>query len=102
MSDIAASITSSAGPKLIQKRLDMSSNSGLGRSSNVTIFGSSAMPQIGHAPGAFSRTSGSIGQTYSTVAPVGTVVGVVARCAGGTRNAAGSLRNFTKHPGEQK
>ena len=43
----------------------MSSSSSFGCSSSETVTGSSAMPQIGHDPGPFCRTSGCIGQVYS-------------------------------------
>src|SRR5689334_15794042 len=102
ISDIAKIMTAAAGPRLTQKRLLMSRSSAFGRSSNVTILGSSAMPQTGHAPGLLSRTSGSIGQMYSTLEPAGAATGAFARCAGGVRNGAGSRRNFSKHPVEQK
>ena len=45
-----------------QKRRVMSRSSGLGPLSAVTITGSSAMPQIGQAPGPTCRISGCIGQ----------------------------------------
>jgi hypothetical protein len=47
----------------------MSRSSGLGPSSAVTVTGSSAMPQIGQAPGPGCRISGCIGQVYSTTWP---------------------------------
>src|SRR4029079_4370171 len=102
ISAIAKIITRSAGPRLIQKRLDMSRSSGFGRSSKVTILGSNAMPQMGQAPGSVETTSGSIGQMYSTLDPEGMAVGLAMRCAGGIRNAAGSWRNLSKQPVEQK
>ena len=43
----------------------MSISSGLASSSRVTVRGSSAMPQIGQAPGSARTISGCIGQTYS-------------------------------------
>ena len=49
----------------------MSSSSGFVSSARVTVRGSSAMPQMGQGPGFVSSTSGSIGQTYSTLAPGG-------------------------------
>src|SRR6185437_7612267 len=102
MSTIAKIITRKAGPRLIQNRLDISRSSGFGRSSNVTILGSKAIPQIGQAPGSVDTTSGSIGQMYSTLEPGGARVGVVMRWSGGIRNAAGSWRNLAKQPAEQK
>src|ERR1017187_1397039 len=49
---------------LIHKRLVISANSGLA-SSAVTSRGSSAMPQMGHGPGASRTICGCIGQVYS-------------------------------------
>ena len=46
----------------IQNRRVMSSSSGFGSSSAVIVRGSSAMPQIGQAPGASRTISGCIGQ----------------------------------------
>ena len=43
----------------------MSRSSGFASSSSVTVRGSSAMPQIGHAPGAGRTISGCIGHTHS-------------------------------------
>jgi hypothetical protein len=45
-----------------QKRRVMSMSSWFGPSSRVTVAGSSAIPQNGHAPRPFWRTSGCIGQ----------------------------------------
>ena len=47
-----------------RNRRDMSSSSGF-RSSTATVRGSSAMPQIGHAPGASRAISGCMGQVHS-------------------------------------
>ena len=52
---------------LIQNRRVMSTNSGLGASSRVTVLGSSAIPQIGQEPGSGRTISGCMGQTYSIV-----------------------------------
>ena len=52
-----------------RKRRVMSSSSGFLSSARVTVRGSRAIPQIGQGPGFVSRTSGSMGQTYSTVSP---------------------------------
>ena len=46
----------------IQNRLVMSINSGSRLSSSEICSGSSAMPQIGQAPGPICLTSGCIGQ----------------------------------------
>src|SRR5580700_373813 len=54
----------SASPALNHRRLVMSESSGL-VSSAVTSRGSSAMPQIGQAPGASRTICGCIGQVYS-------------------------------------
>ena len=45
-------------------------SSGLGPVSAVTITGSSAIPQMGHAPGPGCRISGCIGQVYSATSVV--------------------------------
>ena len=50
------------------KRRSMSSSSGLASSSRDATSGSSAMPQIGHAPGVSRTTSGCIGQVYRRAA----------------------------------
>ena len=55
MSDMAKNITVTAGPRLHQNRRLMSSSSGLGPSSIVTSFGSSAIPQSGATPGLSER-----------------------------------------------
>ena len=52
-----------------RKRRVMSSSSGFLSSARVTVRGSSAMPQIRQGPGFVSRTSGSMGHTYSTLSP---------------------------------
>ena len=48
-----------------RNRRVMSTSSSFGCSSSETFTGSSAIPQIGHEPGPFCRTSGCIGQVYS-------------------------------------
>ena len=48
-----------------QKRRVISTSSGLASSSKVAVRGSSAMPQMGQAPGSARTISGCIGQTYS-------------------------------------
>src|ERR1019366_8881171 len=53
-----------ASATLIHSRLVISASSGL-VSSAVTSRGSSAMPQIGHEPGASRTICGCIGQVYS-------------------------------------
>ena len=47
----------------------MSASSGLGGSSAVMVRGSSAMPQMGQAPGASRMTSGCIGQVQLEASP---------------------------------
>src|ERR1035437_8101046 len=53
-----------ASAMLIQKRFDISASSGL-TSSPVISRGSSAIPQIGQAPGSERTTSGCMGHVYS-------------------------------------
>ena len=52
---------------LIQNRRVMSTSSGLGSSSRLTVRGSRAMPQIGQEPGSCRTISGCMGQTYSVL-----------------------------------
>src|SRR5215213_9862542 len=59
--------TASASP--IQNRRVMSVSSGLGPESTDTVTGSSAIPQIGQAPGPGRRISGCIGQVHSSASP---------------------------------
>ena len=49
----------------IQKRSEKSRSSGFSSDAAVTMRGSRAMPQIGHAPGSERTISGCIGQVYS-------------------------------------
>ena len=49
---------------LVQKRRVMSRSSGFSSVAAVTVFGSSAMPQMGHAPGPSRTISGCIGQVH--------------------------------------
>ena len=63
----SASITTRIGAVSTSDHVNrrvMSSSSGL-RSSSVTVRGSSAIPQMGHAPGASRTISGCIGQVQS-------------------------------------
>ncbi len=67
--------TISSGPvsaTLIQKRRVMSRSSGFSSSCEVTVRGSSAIPQIGQWPGPGRTISGCIGQVYSTRVAVAT------------------------------
>ena len=63
MSDIATMNSGRESTALIQNRRVISTNSGLGASSKLTVLGSSAMPQIGQEPGSDRPISGCIGQT---------------------------------------
>ena len=67
MSDIARMNSGRERAALIQKRRVMSTSSGLGASSRVTVLGSRAMPQIGQEPGSSRTISGCMGQTYSVL-----------------------------------
>ena len=57
MSPIASTTTGRLNAGRIQNRRVMSSSSGFGSSSAVIVRGSSAMPQIGQAPGGRCTTS---------------------------------------------
>src|SRR4026208_643260 len=65
MSDIAIRKSGRESAALIQNRRVMSSSSGLGASSKVSVLGSRAIPQIGQAPGSDRTISGCMGHTYS-------------------------------------
>ena len=67
ISTMAIAISGTDSARLTQNRRVMSSSSGSGGSTALTVRGSSAMPQIGHAPGSAWTTSGCIEQVYSTV-----------------------------------
>ena len=64
-SDIAIATTGTARTRPIRKRRVMSSSSGFASSASETVRGSSAMPQMGQAPGPGRTISGCIGQTHS-------------------------------------
>ncbi len=64
-SDMAMARSGTVRASPAQNRRVMSRSSGLTSSSSVTTRGSSAMPQIGHAPGPGRTISGCIGQTHS-------------------------------------
>src|SRR5205809_2553553 len=66
MSAMVTATTGAASNAAIQNRLVMSTSSGLGVSSALTVRGSSAIPQIGHDPGASRTICGCIGHVYST------------------------------------
>jgi hypothetical protein len=85
----------SASP--IQSRRVISTSSGLGPASAVASSGSSAMPQMGQAPGPTCRISGCMGHVY--MVPSGTGF---ARTCSGARYFSGSARNRSRHLAEQK
>ena len=64
---IASRTTGTVRATLTRNRRVMSASSSLAGSSAVITVGSSAIPQIGHDPGPICRTSGCIGQVYSTL-----------------------------------
>ncbi len=55
-----------------QNRRVMLSSSGSGSSSGSTVRGSSAMPQMGHAPGSLRTICGCMGHTHSVRAVIAT------------------------------
>ncbi len=59
---ISRANTGAVSARAIQKRRLMSASSALGCGSAVAVTGSSAMPQIGQAPGPACRICGCIGQ----------------------------------------
>src|SRR5258708_29587468 len=65
MEVIAITMSGAVRARLIQKRRVMSRSSGFSSAAAVTVRGSSAMPQIGHEPGAGRTISGCMGQVYS-------------------------------------
>ena len=65
ISPMASNRTGTLNARLTQKRRVMSRSSGFS-SSTAAVRGSSAIPQIGHAPGSVRTISGCIGQVYST------------------------------------
>src|SRR5438477_10956575 len=67
ISAIAWAMNGTARIKLTQNRRLMSFNSAVSSAAGAaeTANGSSAIPQIGHAPGLSLRTSGCMGQVYS-------------------------------------
>ena len=66
MSAMATPSSGAVSTRLIQKRRVMSRSSGFSSASALTVRGSSAIPQIGHAPGPRRTISGCMGQVYST------------------------------------
>src|SRR5437870_917807 len=65
-SDIPRKKIGNVNATLIQKRRLMSRSSVFSSASTLTCRGSSAMPQIGHAPGPLRTICGCIGHVYST------------------------------------
>ena len=75
-----------------------STSSGFGPSSPVgTPIGSSAMPQIGQAPGSSRMISGCIGQVYCVPFGIGAGAGRFAEISFRDRP-----RTFARQPAEQK
>ena len=66
MSAMAIASSGTVNRILTQKRLVIARSSGFSSTPALTVRGSSAMPQIGHAPGPGRTISGCIGQVYST------------------------------------
>ena len=65
ISAMAISSSGKVNAQLTQNRRVISCNSSLGSSSAENVRGSSAMPQMGHAPGARVTISGCMGHVYS-------------------------------------
>jgi hypothetical protein len=89
MSPMASAKTGTVRTVPTQKRRVMSSNWGLASGSAVTVRGASAIPQIGHEPGAVRTTCGCIGQTYS----------VAARSVAATITGSRAMPHFGHAPG---
>ena len=90
----------------IQKRRVMSASSGSGPIAAAGSSGSSAMPQIGQAPGPSRRISGCIGQVYSAPSGGGgTLVGLRRQIAFGVggelRFAAGGAEESSDGRGDR-
>ena len=83
---------------LIQKRRVMSLSSAFSPSSADGESGSSAMPQIGHGPGASRRISGCIGQVHAVPVSAGFCSGGGA----GFRYCSGLAMNLSRQRGLQK
>jgi len=100
---IASTSSGAVTTALTQNLRVMSTSSGLGSPSADATRGSSAMPQIGHAPGALRTISGCIGQVHWPPAGAGTGTGGVAAAgADGARNRAGSAANRSRQCRLQK
>jgi len=100
MGPIDESSTGSVSNPLTQKRRVMSRSSSLWVSSALTMRGSRAMPQIGHAPGWARTTCGCMGHVYSMrpgEAPLGDATAAGAEPA----YFSGLERNRSRHDGPQ-
>src|SRR5579871_1010428 len=103
---IASAISGTVSAALTQNLRDMSRSSGFSSGPAPGRRGSSAIPQIGQAPGRSLCTSGCIGQIQSpTIAPAcapGIACAGIACPARPSRTARGSCSNFWRHPAQQK
>ena len=89
----------------IQKRRVMSRSSVSSAGSRVVTTGSSAIPHFGHAPGAASRISGCMGQTYSRdpLSRDDAVESVISReVVRASVYFSGPAANLSRHPAPQK
>ena len=71
ISVMARATTGAVRTRLIQNRRPIAASSGFASSSASTVFGSSAMPQMGQVPGSFRATSGCMGQVKTVCATAG-------------------------------
>src|SRR4029079_11992296 len=101
MSIIVSAKTGAERSAEIQNRRVIETSSGFGRSSSVMTRGSSAIPQIGHAPGWSRMISGSMGHVYSTRAPGG-AVGGADDDGWGWRNSSGFCLKRSRQLSAQK
>src|SRR5579872_1050910 len=96
MESIASASSGAVRMTAATKRRFMSAYSGFGGASSVVnSAGSRAMPHFGHDPGPIFRTSGCIGQVYSTPATTGSG-------SRGFKYRIGSASNLATQPFEQK
>jgi hypothetical protein len=103
ISPMASNSTGTLRQRLTQNRRVMSSCSGLRSSPAVTMRGSSAMPQMGHAPGPGRTISGCMGQVYSAGPGPGAGAGTPGDGApAGSRNRSGSASNRALQLAAQK
>ena len=89
MSAIVSTKTGAPSTSAIQNRRVMSTSSGFGASLEATTRGSSAIPQIGQAPGRSRTISGCIGHVYSTFISA----------AGSERSGSRAMPHFGHEPG---